>query len=198
MREFILLSLKGKTSPDFNLEDLPGAGRIDLVCRTVSNILFISNALRRDTIVHISLNGPKSPPKMITFNGDELKGVEPDERSIATVIKTALKHSANLQQDEEKEVSPGVFISNKSFERLVKEKSKRCQLIYLHPKGEDIREAKFEENFLVIFGDYIGLPKNTEKLIERLGAKKISIGPIMLFASHCPVIIHNELDRRLQ
>ena len=39
------------------------------------------------------------------------------------------------------------------------------------------------------------MPKKTEKLLERIGAKKIKLGPKMLFASHCIVIVHNELDR---
>lgn len=195
MREFILLALKATTNPDFNLLELPKAGRLDLVCRTISNTLFVSNDLRRDTAIHVCLNGPTNPPKTISFYGSDLKGVEPDEISIAKVIKKALLLGKNLNLNENKEVQQGVIASKKAFETLVKEK-KNKQLIYLHKKGQDIREFEFENDLVFILGDFIGLPKKTERLLDRLNAKKIKVGPKMLFVSHCSIIVHNELDRR--
>ena len=196
-KEFILLALKAKTSPDFSLNDLMEEGRMDTVCRTVSNALWISNDLRRDSIIHVCLMGPKDPPKMITFFGSELKGMNPDELTIAKKIKDALGAGMNLKLDESIKVSDGVTVSKKAFETIVKEKYEEGkQLIYLNMKGKDIRGFKFSDNPVFILGDYIGLPKNTEKLIKRLEAEKMNLGPKMLFASHCPIIIHNELDRR--
>jgi tRNA (pseudouridine54-N1)-methyltransferase len=32
--------------------------------------------------------------------------------------------------------------------------------------------------------------------LDRLGARKISLGPKMLFASQCVVLIHHALDQR--
>ena len=196
MKEFILLALKARTSPDFNLTKLQEAGNLDLVCQTVLNTLWISNNLRRDTIMHVALNGPEFPPKIISIYGESLKSCEPDEVTIARCIKKALKEGLNLKLNEEKEVSPGFRISKKAFETLVKEKSKTSQLIYLHPEGEDIRKFNFDKNITFILGDYIGLPRKTEKLLDRLKAKKIKISPLTLFASHCPIIVHNELDRK--
>lgn len=195
MREFLLLALKARTSPNFSLDNLQNAGRMDLVCRAVSNALYISNDLRRDTVIHIAMSGPSNPPKLISFYGETLKGIEPDERTIAKAIQEALKQGKDLKLDQEKDVSPGIKVSKKSFERLVQEKSNDYQLIYLHKKGADIRETEFKDNVLFIFGDNIGLPRKTEKLLENLGAEKINIGPKMLFASHCIIIAHNELDR---
>src|SRR3989344_3337354 len=195
MKEFILLSLKARTDPGFNLDDLSGAGRMDLICRTISNTLWISNELRRDSAIHVSMNGPKASPKIISFYGESLKGLDPDERSIAKAIKLALKEGLNLKLNEEKEVSSGIKVSKKAFETLIKEKT-GSQLIYLHPKGEDLRDFKFDQNNVFILGDNIGLPRKTEKLLDRFGAKKIKLGPKMIFASHCSVIVHNELDRR--
>ena len=103
----------------------------------------------------------------------------------------------NLKLNESLKVSDGIFVSKKAFETIAREKHEEGkQLIYLDPKGEDIREFKFAEDQAFLLGDYIGLPKNTEKLLKRLDAEKMSLGPKMLFASHCPIIIHNELDRR--
>jgi len=196
MREIILLALKARTSPEFSLDRLPESGRMDLVCRTISNALWISKDLRRDTIIHIAMNGPNSSPKIISFYGETLKGLEPDERTIAKYIKLTLKEGLKLKLNEEIEVSAGIKISKKAFESLVKEKSKTSQLIYLHPKGEDLRKFNFKKDVTFILGDYIGLPRKTEKLLDRLGAKKVNLGPKILFASHCSIILHNELDRR--
>jgi tRNA (pseudouridine54-N1)-methyltransferase len=40
------------------------------------------------------------------------------------------------------------------------------------------------------------MPPKTLQGLERLGAKKLSLGPRMLFASQCVVLIHHELDLR--
>jgi tRNA (pseudouridine54-N1)-methyltransferase len=195
MREFIILALKARTTPDFKLTELKDAGRIDLLCRCISNAIFISGGIRRNTIVHCVLTGPRSPPKLISFWGENLKGLEPDELTIARFIKRALERGTKLRLSEEAKVSLGIRISKRSFESLVKEKA-RGQLIYLHPEGEDIRRFEFEQNPTFVLGDHIGLPRKTEKLLDRLGARRISLGPIELFTSHCIIIVHNELDRR--
>ena len=197
MREFILLALKAPTSPDFDLNNMPQSGRIDLVCRTISNSLYVSMKIRQDTAIHVCLNGPSSSPKVVSFYGESLVGMEFDERSVAKFLQEALAAGMTLKLGEEKQVRAGLAVSKKAFETLVKEKADEGkQLIYLDEKGEDIREFSFKENPVIILGDFIGVPKNTEKLLRRLGSEKIKLGPVMLFASHCPVLVHNELDRK--
>ena len=38
------------------------------------------------------------------------------------------------------------------------------------------------------------MPKKSFNSLKRLGTEKISLGPTMLFASQCVVLINNELD----
>ena len=197
MREFILLALKAPTTPDFDINNLPDYGRLDLVCRTISNTIYVSDALRQDTIVHVSLNGPKDPPKLISFHPNQMKGFRPDERTFAKAIQNALKESLNLKMGDEKLVAPGITIAKKAFETLVKEKSQTSQLVYLHERGDDLRKFNFQENVTFILGDFVGMPKKTEKLLKRLGAQRMNLGPVVLFASHCSILVHNELDRRM-
>ncbi|MEM5829383.1 MAG: tRNA (pseudouridine(54)-N(1))-methyltransferase TrmY [Candidatus Aenigmatarchaeota archaeon] len=196
MREFILKASKAFTMP-FNLNDLAGSGRIDLVCRCISNAFFISEAIRKDVCFHVVLEGPKYPPKLISFFGSELKNISPDERNIGAWIRKAVEAGLELKKGDEKRISDGIIVAKKSFEELVREKARRSQLVYLHPKGKDIREFEFEENFCFVLGDHKGLPKKTESLLDRIGAKKVSVGKITYLASHVIVICHNELDRRL-
>ena len=191
MREFILLALRARTD-DFTL-DRTEAG---LVCRTVSNALWMSKGTRKDTYIHVVLNGPPSAPKIVSFDGSNVVGGGFDEQSIADCITTALNAGKKLEMHQKKEVMPGINVGKESFEALVQEKSKHSQLIYLHPRGEDIRTFTFEKNCTIVLGDLYGIPKHTEHLLSRLGAAKVKLGPSMLFASHCPVIVHNELDRR--
>jgi tRNA (pseudouridine54-N1)-methyltransferase len=201
MREFILLALKATTNPDFDIQNLPSQGRIDLVCRCISNSLYISNSMRSDSVIHVCLNGAPSElsPRVISFYGETLRGMEWDEKNIALFIKKALETGKNLNLNEGVEVQPGLRISKKAFETLIREKlEERKRLFYLDKKGEDIRKMNFNilDNYVFVFGDFIGFPKNTEKLMKRFGAEKISISPLMLMASQCPVLIHNELDRQ--
>jgi tRNA (pseudouridine54-N1)-methyltransferase len=201
MKEFILLALKAKTTPDFDISNLPNEGRIDLVCRCVSNSLYVSNHMRADSVIHACLNGAPNElsPKIISFYGDKLRGMEWDEKNIALFIKKALESGKNLKLGEEIEVQPGLVVSKKAFETLIREKSEEGKnLFYLEEKGEDLRDIEFKKNedYVFIFGDFIGMPKNTQKLLKRIGAQKLSISPVMLMASQCPVIVHNELDRQ--
>ena len=67
----------------------------------------------------------------------------------------------------------------------------------MHKKGKNIREFNFRENVLFVFGDYIGMPRKTEFLLERLNAEKVSLGRIEYHASQCITIVQNELDRKV-
>ncbi|MEM5766610.1 MAG: tRNA (pseudouridine(54)-N(1))-methyltransferase TrmY [Candidatus Aenigmatarchaeota archaeon] len=196
MREFILKASKAFTTP-FNIDDLAGSGRIDLVCRCISNAFFVSEAIRKDVNFHAVLEGPKEPPKLLSFFGNELKNVSPDERNIGSWVKKAVEVGLGMKMGEKRKVSDGILVVKKSFEELVKEKRRESQLIYLHPNGKDIREFEFERDVCFVLGDHKGLPKNTERLLDRVGAQRISVGKMTYLSSHVIVICHNELDRRL-
>ncbi len=193
MKEFILRAQKSRTS-DIELDDLPGAGRFDIICDSVANALHVSYHIRPDVVFHVVLEGPKYPPKTISFYGEQIKELNFDEMSVAKVLSKCLHKGKNLQLGEEIAVFPGIKVSKKSFESLIKEKQGK-QMFYLHKKGKDIRDIKFKKDVIFVFGDFTGIPKNTERFLDRNNAEKISLGPVMLFASHCIPICLNELDR---
>jgi len=195
MREFILKASKAATVP-FNLNDLPAAGRMDVVCRCISNALFVSNVIRDDTVFHAELGGPTKPPRLISFYGSEIESMAPDERNVASKISLALKSGMNLKRNEEKEALPGIRIASKSFEKFIEEKMGTTQLIYLHPEGMDIRRFDLKKDVCFVLGDQKGLPKNTERLLDRLNIARVSIGGPLYLSSHVVVVCQNELDRR--
>lgn len=195
MKEFILRARKAKTNKNFNIDELPKEGRMDSVCATISNTLWVSDDIRKDTIMHVVLEGPNNGPKAISFFGNEVRGLRSDERSIGEYIKMALQKGADLQLNEETHVRTGIKVAKKSFERLLWERSNK-QIIVLDSSGKDIRNFSFAKNFVVVIGSIEGLPPKTIKMLDDMNAEKISLGKKMLFAAHCPVIVHNELDRR--
>ncbi len=198
MKEFILRARKAYTNPSINLNELPKQGKMDSVCAAISNALWISGDVRKDTIIHAVLEGPDNGPKTITFIGDEIRGLRHDERSIASYIAMALQKGAWLKLNEEAHVRTGIKIAKKSFERLIWEtcKEKGRQIVVLDKDGKDVRNAKFSKDCVIVFGSAEGLPPKTEKMMKELDAEKISLGPKMLFASQCPTVIHNEIDRQ--
>ena len=196
MRAFVLFASKAVTTHEFRLNDLPGSGgRMDLVARCVTQAIWLSNEIRKDVAVYCTLNGPPSPPKTVGFFSDKLKRVSPDERSIASWIKKALETRA---EREWKKVQEGIFVSGTDLISLVRELKNACnfELYLLHPRGEDMRKTEISPNPCFILGDHIGLPQEIEEEIERMGARKISIGPKEYLASTCIAVVNNELDRR--
>ncbi len=188
MRIFIVRASKARSDGKIDLLNLKDAGHFEVVCASIANALWTSNEIRRDTKIHVALEGPLTPPKLITFEGASLsEEISYEETAIAQTIKDVFKgkHIA------------GVTLESKSFEALIKEYGlQEIDMFYMHPDGVDINAILFQNNLIFILGDHRGIPIKTEDLLERRGAKKVALGPKMLFASQCIPIIHNELDRR--
>lgn len=199
MHTFLLLARRASTSHRFKLNDLPGAGRMDLVCRCVSSALFLPGDIRRDTSITALLGGPPDPPKAVTFDGGLVRRISPDERNVASHIQIALEASLKAGPGEAPESEPGITVARKGFDSLLEERAQRGRaLMYLHREGEDLRRAEFPENATFVLGDDLGLPEATEALLERLGARRVSVGRVEYLASQIIAVVHNELDRRAE
>ncbi|WP_297114219.1 tRNA (pseudouridine(54)-N(1))-methyltransferase TrmY [Thermomonas sp.] len=108
----------------------------------------------------------------------------------------ALDASRGMAKEEAREVESGVGVRTVAFERLVQELAAGHQLFVMDPKGTPIREQPFQDNPCFLLTDHIPMPKKSFNSLERLGAKKLTLGSKMLFASQCVVLIHHELDQR--
>ncbi|MEA1957523.1 MAG: tRNA (pseudouridine(54)-N(1))-methyltransferase TrmY [Euryarchaeota archaeon] len=189
MRQFILYARKAVTSSDFSLDDLPGSGgRMDLIARCICNALWISHDLRRDACIHIVACGSPNPPVVISFYGDRLRNVSPDERNIAAWIKKVLAS---------KKRNPGIHIRKISFQQLIGELASEGNFFYiLHEKGGDIARVKLKDKPVFVLGDHIGLPRKEEKFVERFEHEKISLGTTSYLASQCITVLHYEMDKK--
>lgn len=194
MRQFLLVARKAKTIPDFSLNDLPGTGRMDLVCRCIAQALFISEAIRKDTIIHVCMLG--GDPRVVSFDGSRVKRLYPDERNVASHVRIALQKGLRLKEGEAVESETGISVQRTSFERFIQQAAQHCKLVYLSEHGKDIREYEFPSQPLFIIGNHLGLTRKQESYLHRFAPDSISVGPLTYLASQVIVLIHNELDRR--
>ena len=195
MRNFILRARKGPTTPDFSLDDLSRVGRLEIVAHCLANALFYSQNIRTNTVVHLVFDGPSDPPKTVRFESDHLTYLGGfDERTLAGAVQKALSAGKGLSLGEERQVDNGLFVAKKGFERVVQERTE--SLYVLERRGADIRTVTFPQDVTFVFSDHLTMPKKTAKYLRRLGSKPICVGPRMLFASQCIVLLHNELDRQ--
>ncbi len=193
VRGFLVIGNKAVTST-FSLKDLAGsAGRMDIICRCVAQALLISHGIRRDCEIYLLLLGPPDPPKSIKFVGSEVRYLAPDERNVGGIIRKALSVKCGMDW---KISSPGVYVSKKGLEDLMKELSGRYEIVYLREDGVDIRDVACKlKNPLFVLGDHMGVREGEERIVLKYSKLLVSLSPISLQADQCIVIAHYELDR---
>ena len=197
MRIFVLRARKGPTLPDYVEANLGQHNHLEVIAQTIIAAFYVAKDLRDDVILHIVCEGPPEPPKIITLDsrpGFPLSGF--DEGSTIAFLKQALARSAAMERHEIRCLGPGLQISRKSFENLARELSATHPTFILDKKGTDIRQSQLSGDACFLLTDHIPMQKKTGHLLRRLGVKKLSLGPRMVFAAHCVAITHNELDRR--
>jgi len=87
-------------------------------CRCVNVGLFLSGNLRRDVIVSIA-TGQTDDLRVISFPGDRLKRVSPDERSISFFLLKSLDIAMCLAQDSQRVLDNGIIARREGIEQLI-------------------------------------------------------------------------------
>ncbi|MFT4312603.1 MAG: hypothetical protein ACMXYF_05235 [Candidatus Woesearchaeota archaeon] len=196
MRIFILRLKQGVTTPDFSRSDPVNAGHLEIACHCIMNSLWVGGSIRQDSIIHIVLEGPPTPPVVLTVQGKELDSLHYAEVFLLKAIQESLKAVKKLKWLE---VNQGPITCQKqSFEGLIKEyHANEASIYYLHPKGELLEEQTIDLNqqIVCVLGDHKGMPNKSEKFLKSK-ATRITLGSTMLFASQCVTIVHNILDKK--
>ncbi len=96
----------GKNSPE-----------VVTACRCVNVGLFVSGDLRRDVIVSLAV-GPENDLKVVSFPGDSLKRVSPDERSVSFFLLKAMEKVEDLELGESFTMDNGIQLERTSFDEL--------------------------------------------------------------------------------
>jgi len=191
----VITGHKAVTTGDFKLDDIAGgAGRLDILVRCVNSAFFLSHNLRKDVEIYLVMEGGEDPPKTVIFKGEDLRYLNPDERSTSSLIRNALLKK--VQPGEEIRSSPGVYVTKMSFDDVLKRLFEKGSFVYLKEDGVDCRDYEFPENPIFVLGDNHDLTEEEEQLLLSYSPDKICIGPHSLHADHCMIIVHNEADRK--
>ncbi|MFA5221332.1 MAG: tRNA (pseudouridine(54)-N(1))-methyltransferase TrmY [Methanoregula sp.] len=187
MTSFAIVGHLARTDGGFSLNDLPGAGRMDVLCRCVNASMFLSHDLRKDVDCYLVLCGEPKGHKTIKFCGAEIRSLSPDERSAGALIKKALD---TICGSEFREASPGVSVRNGGLARLLSEHT----FAVLDETGIDVRTAPALPGAFLL-SDHLNFTPEEEALIA--GCPRYSVGPKCLHADHAITVLQNELDRRI-
>jgi tRNA (pseudouridine54-N1)-methyltransferase len=186
MTSFVIVGHHARTDGVFSLNDLPGAGRMDVLCRAVNASFFLSHDLRRDVTCYLVLCGEPAPPKTIKFDGSTIRSLSPDERSAGSLIKKAL---STICGSEFREASDGIWVRKGGLDRLIAE----LPVAVLDETGTDIRVAHTLPDVFLL-SDHENFTVDEEELIRK--SPRYSVGPKCLHADHTITLLANELDRR--
>ena len=195
MRTFVLRARAAPTDSQALLANVGGDAHTEILAHTLMNSLFVAQSHRDDVIIHLVLESTRDYSRTITFTAAEIQQLGGfHEQALLGKVAQALDASQGLGKEQTRAVEPGIQVRTVSFEKLVKELAEDHPLYMMDRKGMPIREMEFASNPCFLLTDHIPMPKKTFNSLKRLGAEKISLGPTMLFASQCVVLIHNELD----
>lgn len=196
MRTFVLRARAAPTDSQKLWESVGQDAHTEILAHTLMNAIFVAQSHRPHVVVYLVLESTRDFSRTIRFEIDamhELGGF--DERALLTKVANALDASRGMGKEETRPVESGVTVQTLSFEKLVQTLAEDHQLFLMDRKGTPIREVTFADKPCFLLTDHIPMPKKTIPGLERMGAKKITLGPTMLFASQCVTLIHHALDQ---
>ena len=197
MRTFVLRARAAPTDSQTLWASVGKDAHTEILAHTLMNAIFVAQSHRAEVVVYLVLESTQDFSRTIRFEADAMHDIGGfDERSLLAKVARALDASRGMGKDEARPVESGVTVRTTSFERLVQELAEDHQLFVMDPKGTPIREQAFADNPCFLLTDHIPMPKKIFPSLERLGAKKLTLGSKMLFASQCVVLIHHALDQR--
>ncbi|NCO70117.1 MULTISPECIES: tRNA (pseudouridine(54)-N(1))-methyltransferase TrmY [Shewanella] len=198
MRAFVV---RARAAPVDSQQFLAGIGEsahTEILAHTLMNTIFVAQSHRDDVVVYLVLESTLDFSRTICFRSSELGHIGGfHEQNLTNKIAKALSASKGMTKEQLREVEPGITVRTVSFEKLIQELAEDYQLYMLEKKGIPVRDVEFAANPCFLLTDHIPMPKKSFNSLKRLGTQHINLGPKMLFASQCVVLIHNELDMRL-
>jgi tRNA (pseudouridine54-N1)-methyltransferase len=197
VRTFVLRARAAPTDSRQLLASVGSAAHVEILAHTLMNAIFVAQSHRADVIVYLVLESSADFSRTVRFDTNAMRELDGfHEQALLGKVAKALDVSRGMGKDETRPVESGITVRTISFERLAAELAEDHALFVMDRKGSSMREQGFEGSPCFLLTDHIPMPKNTLHGLERLGARKISLGSRMLFASQCVVLIHHELDQR--
>ncbi|RRJ32342.1 tRNA (pseudouridine(54)-N(1))-methyltransferase TrmY [Halocatena pleomorpha] len=191
MRQFIIIGHEVPTTPDFSLDDTAGgAGRLDVLCRCVTGAFLLSHSIRSDVRCRVVL----SDSYTIRFEGSELRGLHPDERSTAARIKSTLEHRDRAIGHMEANPSPGVYLSRVGVETTLTNAAEEGTVIELHEDGQPIGASDLPTDPVFVLSDHRDFTETEATLLSETATQRVRLGPRRLHADQAITVAHHCLD----
>ncbi|RZH66331.1 tRNA (pseudouridine(54)-N(1))-methyltransferase TrmY [Natrinema altunense] len=193
MRQFVLIGHDVPTEPDFSLDDLAGgAGRLDALCRSITAAFVTSHGIREAVRVHLVAQDELT----ITFDGSDLRRLNPDERSTAALVRTALEHRDEAIGALPAEPSPGIEVYRRGFEGTLEEIAADGPVVHLHEDGEAVVDVGADalEDGVFVLSDHHDFTAEEAGLLEAVADRRLRLGPELLHADQAITVAHHFLD----
>ena len=151
--------------------------RIDALLRCINAAFFLSNDFRRDTGLYVCLDDDTS----IKFSGKSLRGLNPDERQLAGVLKKATL----------KRKYPGIEFADGGLEQL---EIDPLDTVLLSQSEVKIKHENPRKTRRFILGGYQGFIKKDLDYLIQLEIPVLSMGDKLYLTSHCILFINILMD----
>lgn len=189
-RAFVLVGHEAPTTPDFALEGLPGTGRLDLLARSLIAGLLTSHDIRAGASVTLVLGDEVA----VRFDGNELQGLHPDERSAAALIRTALEAARDAVGPLENEVRPGTFVSKRGVEQVVRDLANEGTVVQLHEDGLAAGDTEPPADPVFVLSDHRDFSTEEQTLLVEVADEQVSLGPVPIHADQAVAVANNWVD----
>lgn len=197
MPTFVVRAHSAPTDPAGFLGRAGKQAHVEYLAQIVQSALFISKGHRPEVELQLVLESSSDYSRTITLSGDSLGSLDGlTEAAILTLLADGLRASQGLGKERSVKTDSGIQVTAVSFERLARQYLADAPVFLLSRKGTDLREQVLDEAGVFLLTDHVPMPRNLEKSLLRQGAKPVSVGPVMLQASQCIVVVENEFDRR--
>ncbi len=177
---------------DFSLSDLPGgAGRIDILCRCAVETFLLSHGSRKDAVLHLVVRDQL----VITLRGDQLRHLNPDERSTAALLRRALTRGVGLATDEEVPSTRGITVRRAGLAGVLRELDREeARPMLLDEAGVLLARSPMPGHPAFVLSDHREFEPEERALLAPL--PRVSVGPRWLHGHQCITLVHAELDQR--
>jgi len=190
MRQFIVVGHDAPTTPEFSLDDLPGAGRLDLLARCVTSSLLLSHGIREDVRTHLVL----ADEFTVTLDGSTLRRLNPDERSTAALVRTALEQREDAIGRMPVETSPGVSLVRGGLAETLDAVADDGPLCLLHEEGTPAPDLDPPSEPVFLLSDHRDFTDEELSLAGERADARVRLGPERLHADQAITVAHNWLD----
>jgi tRNA (pseudouridine54-N1)-methyltransferase len=190
MRQFVVVGHDAPTTPDFSLDDLPGAGRLDLLARCVTSSLLQSHGIRESARIHLVL----ADEFRVTVDGRTIRGLHPDERSTAAQIRAALEQRTEAVGRMAVETSPGISLTRVGLAGTLDAVATEGTVCLLQETGTPAADLAPPADPVCLLSDHHDFTDGDRAVLKGFVDERVALGPEPLHADQAITVAHNWLD----